>query len=155
MRTFSAQMITTAIAVNTDGAIVLSEGATYGILLAILFSHGIVCSAATKILARLNLIYVLINGKSFRIPHLIRLLTQVRFQLARLSQRSSVFWSARETIECRPKMLLLCSKTTPVGRTVSIPIFQLLSRFKYFLDGWAFLLAFTAPMWTLTGCTSP
>jgi hypothetical protein len=30
-----------------------------------------------------------------------------------------------------------------------------LSRFKCFLDGWAFLLAFTAPMWTLTGCTSP
>lgn len=56
-------MITTAIAVNTDGAVVLSAGATYGILLAILFSHGIVCSAATSILARLNLFYVLINGE--------------------------------------------------------------------------------------------
>lgn len=59
---FSAQMITTAIAVSTDGAVVLSAGATYGILLAILFSHGIVCSAATNILARLNLFYVVING---------------------------------------------------------------------------------------------
>lgn len=56
-------MITTAIAVNTDGAMVLSAGATYGILLAILFSHGIVCSSATSILARLNLFYVLVTGK--------------------------------------------------------------------------------------------
>jgi hypothetical protein len=58
-------MITTAIAVNTDGAVVMSAGATYGILLAILFSHGIVCSAATRIVARLNLFYVVINGKFF------------------------------------------------------------------------------------------
>lgn len=56
-------MVTTAIAVSTDGATVLGSGATYGILLAILFAHGIVCSAATNILARLNLMYVLINGE--------------------------------------------------------------------------------------------
>ena len=56
-------MLTTAIAVATDGATIVSPGATFGILLAILFSHGIVCSAATSILARLNLFYVLINGK--------------------------------------------------------------------------------------------
>jgi hypothetical protein len=62
---YSAQMITTAIAVNTDGRVVLSAGATYGILLAILFSHGVVCSAATKVLARLNLGYVLINGECY------------------------------------------------------------------------------------------
>lgn len=58
-----AQMITTAIAVNTDGTVILSAGATFGILLAILLSHGIVCSAATSVLARLNLFYVVINGK--------------------------------------------------------------------------------------------
>lgn len=58
-----AQMITTAIAVSTDGNVILSAGATFGILLAIVFSHGIVCSAATQILARLNLFYVFINGK--------------------------------------------------------------------------------------------
>ncbi|KAH9977683.1 amino acid transporter [Lactifluus volemus] len=57
----SAQMITTAITINTDGATVLSAGATYGILLAILVFHGIVCSAATRVLARLNLFYVVIN----------------------------------------------------------------------------------------------
>jgi hypothetical protein len=59
----SAQMITSAIAVNTNGATVLSNGATYGILLAILFAHGIVCSAATRILARINILYVIINGE--------------------------------------------------------------------------------------------
>ncbi|KAJ7123545.1 hypothetical protein C8R44DRAFT_564852, partial [Mycena epipterygia] len=56
-----AEMITTAIAVSSDGEIVLSLGATYGILLAILFTHGIVCFPATRILARLNLFYVVIN----------------------------------------------------------------------------------------------
>lgn len=55
-------MITTAITVGSDGAVVLGSGPTYGILLAILFSHGIVCSAATRVLARLNLFYVVING---------------------------------------------------------------------------------------------
>ena len=58
----SAQMITTALSVGSDGAINLGAGPTFGILLAILFTHGIVCSAATAILARLNLFYVLVNG---------------------------------------------------------------------------------------------
>lgn len=57
-------MITTAIAVSSNGATNLGLGATYGILLAILFAHGLVCSAATKILARLNLFYVVINGEN-------------------------------------------------------------------------------------------
>ncbi|KAN0126751.1 Amino acid/polyamine transporter I [Russula decolorans] len=56
-----AQMITTAITIGSDGNIVLSSGATYGILVAILVFHGVVCSAATRILARLNLAYVVIN----------------------------------------------------------------------------------------------
>jgi hypothetical protein len=61
-------MITTAITVGSDGAVVLGSGPTYGILLAILVAHGVVCSAATRILARLNLFYVVINGASpFRI----------------------------------------------------------------------------------------
>lgn len=50
-------MITTAIAVGTDGTVILGAGPTYGILLAILIVHGIVCSSATRILARLNLFY--------------------------------------------------------------------------------------------------
>ena len=56
-----AQMITTAIAVNSDGNVIESNGATFGIFLAIVFSHGIVCSAATRVLARLNLFYVFLN----------------------------------------------------------------------------------------------
>lgn len=59
----SAQMITTALSVGSDGSINLGTGPTYGILLAILFTHAIVCSAATSVLARLNLFYVLINGE--------------------------------------------------------------------------------------------
>ena len=55
-------MITTALNVGSDGAIALGNGPTFGILLAILFTHGIVCSAATWVLARLNIFYVLVNG---------------------------------------------------------------------------------------------
>ncbi len=62
-------MIASAIAVGSDGAIILSAGATYGVLLAILFSHGVVCSAATHILARLNLFYVMITGKDVNSRH--------------------------------------------------------------------------------------
>jgi hypothetical protein len=56
-------MITTAIAIGSDGNVVLGSGATYGILVAILVFHGFVCSAATRILARLNLAYVVINSE--------------------------------------------------------------------------------------------
>ena len=58
-------MITTALAVGSDGAVNLGAGATYGILHAILFTHGLVCSAATSVLARLNIFYVLVNGTAF------------------------------------------------------------------------------------------
>lgn len=57
-----AQMITTAVAVSTDGAVVLGAAPTYGILLAILLVHGLICSAATRILARINLFYGLLTG---------------------------------------------------------------------------------------------
>ena len=56
-----AQMITTAIAVSTDGNMIVSNGATFGIFLAIVFSHGFVGSAGTRVLARLNLFYVFLN----------------------------------------------------------------------------------------------
>ena len=62
-------MVTTAIAVHSDGAVVLGNGATYGILLAILFTHGVVCSAATNVLARVNLFYVVMNGE-YQVLHL-------------------------------------------------------------------------------------
>ena len=56
-------MITSAISVGSDMRINYGNGPTYGILVALLFSHAIVCSAATKILARLNIAYVIINSK--------------------------------------------------------------------------------------------
>lgn len=56
-------MITTAIAIGSDGHVKLGSGPTYGILVAILIFHGVVCSAATRILARLNLAYVVINSE--------------------------------------------------------------------------------------------
>ena len=55
-------MIATAIAVNTDGGVLLGAGPTYGILLAILFVHGVICSAATRVLARMNLFYGIVTG---------------------------------------------------------------------------------------------
>lgn len=74
-------MITTAIAVSTDGRVSLGAGPTFGILLAILFSHGIVCSAATTVLARLNIFYVLVNGTYHELfYHLILLM--FRFMLS-------------------------------------------------------------------------
>lgn len=56
-------MITTALNVGSDGNIVLGNGPTFGILLAILFTHGIVCSAATGVLARLNIFYVIVTSE--------------------------------------------------------------------------------------------
>ncbi|KAI0749049.1 amino acid transporter [Fomes fomentarius] len=56
-----AQMITTALFVGSDGAIDLGAGPTFGILLVILFTHGLVYSAATAVIARLNIFYVIVN----------------------------------------------------------------------------------------------
>ncbi|KAF9233865.1 amino acid/polyamine transporter I [Melanogaster broomeanus] len=114
-----AQMITSAITVGSDGAIVMSEGATYGILLAILFCHGLVCSAATSILARLNLFYVLVNVG-----------TTVAAIVA----------------------LLVCSGDNKVSTKDAFTMFE--NNTGWINNGWAFLLAFTSPMWTLTGYDS-
>ncbi|KAI9467111.1 amino acid transporter [Lactarius psammicola] len=122
-----AQMITTAITVGSDGAVVLSAGATYGILLAILVSHGVVCSAATRILARLNLFYVVING---RITHCDPVGTTLAAIIA----------------------LLVCSDGQRVSAKDAFTLFE--NNTGWSNNGWAFLLAFTSPMWTLTGYDS-
>ncbi|KAJ3743201.1 amino acid/polyamine transporter I [Lentinula detonsa] len=113
-----AQMITTAVSVASDGSIVLSSGATYGILLAILFSHGIVCSAATSVLARLNIFYVLINVGT-TIAAIIALLVV-----------------SDDKVSTRDAFTLFENNT------------------GWSNNGWAFILSFTAPMWTLTGYDS-
>ncbi|KAF8184475.1 APC amino acid permease [Pholiota molesta] len=114
-----AQMITTAIAVNTDGAVILSAGATFGILLAILLSHGVVCSAATSVLARLNLFYVVINVGT--------------------------------SIAAIVALLVLSDG----HRASTADAFTLLENHSGWASNeWAFILTFTAPMWTLTGYDS-
>ncbi|KII85982.1 hypothetical protein PLICRDRAFT_115199 [Plicaturopsis crispa FD-325 SS-3] len=114
-----AQLITTAIAVGTDGSIVLGAGATYGILVAILVSHGVLCSAGTRILARLNLLYVALN---------------VGTTVAAIVS------------------LLVC-----VGDE-RVPAKEVFTSFEnhtgWSNNGWAFMLAFLAPMWGLTGYDS-
>jgi len=114
-----AQMITTAITVGSDGAIVFSAGATYGILVAILIFHGIVCSAATRIVARLNLAYVVIN---------------VGTSIAAII------------------VLLVCSGSGRVSAKDAFTLYE--NNTGWADDGWAFLLAFTSIMWTLTGYDS-
>ncbi|KII85987.1 hypothetical protein PLICRDRAFT_44440 [Plicaturopsis crispa FD-325 SS-3] len=114
-----AQMITTAIGVQTDGAVVLSSGATFGILLAILVAHGLVCSAATTVLARLNLFYVAVNVG-----------TTVAAIIA----------------------LLVGAGDNKVTTKEAFTHFE--NNSGWTNNGWAFLLAFTAPMWTLTGYDS-
>ncbi|KAF7356946.1 hypothetical protein MVEN_01030600 [Mycena venus] len=114
-----AQMITTAIAVGSDGETILSLGATYGILLAILFSHGVVCSAATRVLARLNIFYVIVN---------------VGTTLAAIIS------------------LLVVSGDNKVSTKDAFTLFE--NNTGWINNGWAFMLAFTAPMWTLTGYDS-
>ncbi|KAJ3763513.1 amino acid transporter [Lentinula raphanica] len=116
-----AQMITTAVSVASDGSVVLSSGATYGILLAILFSHGIVCSAATSVLARLNIFYVLINGRYFGTT------------LAAI-------------------IALLVVSDHKVSTRDAFTLFE--NNTGWSNNGWAFILSFTAPMWTLTGYDS-
>ncbi|OCH90425.1 amino acid transporter [Obba rivulosa] len=116
-----AQMITTGIAVGTDSAVVLGAGPTYGILLAILFVHGVICSAATKILARLNLFYGAITR---------------------------AFGATIAAIVA----LLVCSGDKKVSTKDAFTMFE--NNTGWANNGWAFLLAFTAPMWALTGYDS-
>ena len=55
--------------------------------------------------------------------------------------------------ECPPKTRSLSLKTTLGGRTVSVRgAVAVVFISDALQDGWAFLLSFTAPMWTLTGC---
>ncbi|TRM58833.1 amino acid/polyamine transporter I [Schizophyllum amplum] len=114
-----AQMIVTAISVNSDGETNLSSAATYGILWAILISHGFVCSAATSVLARLNLAYVVIN-----------IGTTVAAIVA----------------------LLVGAGDSKVSTRDAFTLFE--NNTGWANNGWAFLLSFTAPMWTLTGYDS-
>ncbi|KAF9440925.1 amino acid transporter [Macrolepiota fuliginosa MF-IS2] len=57
----TAQMITIAISAGTDGRINLGPGPTFGIILACLFSHSIICASNSRILAKISLFTGFIN----------------------------------------------------------------------------------------------
>ncbi|EPT00229.1 hypothetical protein FOMPIDRAFT_1030520 [Fomitopsis schrenkii] len=114
-----AQMITTAVAASTDGRVVLGPGPTYGILLVTLFLHGIVCSAGTRIIARLNLVFALI-----------------------------IIGGAVSAIIVLP----VCAGENRVSASVAFGSYSNFTGWSN--SGWAFLLAFIAPMWQFTGYDS-
>ena len=60
----SAQMIATGIAVGSDGRINLGPAPTFGIIIALLLSHAVVCPSGSRVLAKLSLFAGMINGKS-------------------------------------------------------------------------------------------
>ncbi|KAF8555239.1 amino acid transporter [Imleria badia] len=109
-----AELITTGIAMATDGAVVLGSGATYGILLIIHLTQAILCSAGTRILARMTCWFSLL--------------------------------SVRGIIS-----LLVCSRGI-VSPKVAFTKFE--NNTGWSDNVWAFILAFTAPMWCLTGYDS-
>lgn len=57
----AAQFISVALFVGSDGSINLSTGAQYGILWALVLLHGVISSFGTRILARLNVFYAVLN----------------------------------------------------------------------------------------------
>ncbi|KAF5363808.1 hypothetical protein D9756_000045 [Leucocoprinus leucothites] len=57
----AADMIVTGIAVGSDGRVILGPAPTFGIILALLFSHAIVCPSNSRTLARLSLFTGVIN----------------------------------------------------------------------------------------------
>ncbi|KAF4593651.1 hypothetical protein EYR40_008439 [Pleurotus pulmonarius] len=111
-----AQMMTTAINVGTDGNVIFSSGQTFGLMIAIIISHGICCSAATKIVARLTFYYATIY---------------IGATIAAIAA------------------LLVASRGNKVSTADAFTLLENNTGWKN--DGWAFLLAFTAPMWCLTG----
>lgn len=113
------ELITTAIAMSTDGAVVLGSGATFGILTAIHLTQAIFCSAGTRLLARMTVVtMVLILTTS--IGAIVSLLACAGDQRA----SSADAWTKFEN---------------NTGWTNNV---------------WAFILAFTSPMWSLTGYDS-
>ncbi|KAI0705722.1 amino acid transporter [Cerioporus squamosus] len=115
----TANMIVTALNAGSDGAIHLGLGPTYGIMLALLFSHGIICSFKTSILARLNVYYVVLNVG---------------------------------TLLALSVALLVCSGEERVSAKTAFTAFE--NNTGWANNGWAFLLSFYAPMWTMVGYDS-
>lgn len=58
--TLSAELITTGIVMVTDNTVILGSGAFYGILFAIHLTQAIVCSAGTRVLARMTVLVLIV-----------------------------------------------------------------------------------------------
>jgi hypothetical protein len=114
-----AQMITTAMTIGSDGQLVVSFGATYGIFIAILISHGFICSAATGVLAKMNVYFIVLNIGTA------------------LTEIIVLFVAAKSQRSAKDGFTLFENNT------------------EWKNDGWAFIFAFTAPMWGLVRHFSP
>ncbi|KAG1742376.1 amino acid transporter [Suillus paluster] len=113
------ELITTAIAMGTDGAVVLGSGATFGILMAIHLTQAIFCSAGTRILARMTVVT------------LVLILTTTIGAIV---------------------SLLVCSGDQRASSKDAWTKFE--NNTGWSNNVWAFILAFTSPMWSLTGYDS-
>ncbi|KAF9242599.1 amino acid transporter [Melanogaster broomeanus] len=112
------ELTTTGITLATDGAVVLSPAASFGILLAIHLTQAILCSAGTRVLARMTVL--------------------VLFVILATTIGSIV-------------SLLVCSRgmVTPKDAFTKFE-----NNTGWSNNVWAFILAFTSPMWSLTGYDS-
>ncbi|TFK73727.1 amino acid transporter [Pluteus cervinus] len=126
-----AQLIATAIAIGSDGKVVLGTGATFGIIIVLLISHGIVCCSATGILARLTLLFSCVNSK----PHHPILYSYPSFGT---------------TIAATITLLVVSGeKGTRVSAKDAFTLFENHTGWRN--NVWAFFLTFTSHAWCLTG----
>ncbi|TFK51258.1 amino acid transporter [Heliocybe sulcata] len=115
-----AQFISVALFVGSDGAINLGTGAQYGILWALVLLHGVISSFWTRILARLNVFYALLNCTRWPVGTSIAVIA------------------------------VLCNyaRTDGVSREVAFTKYE--NNTGWSSNGWAFCLSFLSSMWTLT-----
>ncbi|KAG2362151.1 amino acid/polyamine transporter I [Suillus spraguei] len=114
-----AELITTAIAIGTDGTVVLGSGATFGILMAIHITQMFLCSAGTRIIARMTVFIMLLI---------------ITTSIAAIIS------------------LLVCAGNQRVSSVDAWTKFE--NNTGWSNNAWAFILAFTSPMWSLTGYDS-
>ncbi|KAG2039575.1 amino acid/polyamine transporter I [Suillus americanus] len=127
------ELITTAIAMGTDGAVVLGSGATFGILMAIHLAQLILCSAGTRILARMTVVTMVLIRES-----------QHWFGL-------TAYYAVSTSIGAIVS-LLACAGNQRVSSMDAWTKFE--NNTGWSSNVWAFILAFTSPMWSLTGYDS-
>lgn len=145
-------MIVTGISVGSNGNVNLGPAPTFGILLGILFSHAVVCSAGNQFIARLTLVYSLINGAHITFPaSLVHHLKNSPVGTTIAAAVALLVLSGNHRVSAKDAFTLLENNTGWSNGLCQGGSMRFFSHI-HCLDGWAFLLSFTAPMWTLTGC---